>query len=174
MKKLLANNKGNTLIELIMVMMLLALFGITMYTLIFAGSQTQQKINENKNAQIDARIALNYLNVKLRQNDAAGCIEVVDNPLTGEPAIRLRSNEVPGEEYDTWIYFYDGEILEYIGFPEDTEPVYDFSVLVVKAEDFVTQYDAEGGTIVNTVFYTYNGAQKQMSTTVHLKSGGIK
>ena len=173
MKKLFANNKGNSLIELIMVMMLLALFGVTIYTLIFSGSQTQSKIHADKNAQVDARIALNYVNVKLRQNDASGKIEIVANPLTGEEAILIKERSVAGEEYDTWIYFFNGELLEFLGFP-DEEPIYDFSWVIVESDDFVVHYSQEDGTITNTILYTYDGKPKEMSSTIYLKSSGVE
>ena len=62
------DDKGSTLVELVMVMMLLILFGFTTYTLIYAGSETQRKIIEDKDAQVDARIAISYLNVRLKSS----------------------------------------------------------------------------------------------------------
>ena len=171
-KRLFSNNKGNSLIELIMVMMLLALFGVTIYTLIYSGSRTQQKIHQDKTSQVDARIGLNYVDVKLRQNDAQGKIEIVVNPMTGENAILIKERTF-GEEYDTWIYFYNGELLEFLGYPDET-PMYDYSWVIVEADNFLVSENPDTGIITNTIVYQYDGKQKEMSTMVYLKSSGVE
>jgi len=165
LKERLANNKGNTLIELIMVMMLLALFGVTMFTLIYAGSRAQETLGENKRAQIDARIGLNYVNVKLRQNDVADRVIVAPHPETSENAIVIRE-----PEYDTWIYFHDGALYEFWGIRDDL-PDLDRSNLIVRAADFRVTYDKTTGTLTNTIVYTYNGqSEREMTSTIHLQA----
>jgi len=190
----LTNNKGNTLIEMIMVMTLLALFSVTIYTLIFAGGQTQQKIQANKDAQVDARIGLNYINVKLRQNDAAGWIDVRTNPLTGGDAIVIsRPDFAP---YEMWIFFCEGErtyldgetgemvteafgeiregfydYAELTALDADKENLLELAICIIAADGFRTVMDAETGAITNTVLYTYDGKAKELSTTLQLKSG---
>jgi len=172
LKKLFVNNKGNSLIELIMVMMLLVLFGVTIYTLIYSGSKTQQKIHDDKTAQVDARIGLNYVDVKLRQNDAEDKIEITTNPMTGENAILIKERTF-GEEYDTWIYFYNGELLECLCLP-DEEPMYDYSWVIIETDDFRVSANPDTGIVTNTIIYQYDGKQKEMSTMVYLKSSGVE
>ena len=155
-----------------MVMLLLALFGVTIYTLIYSGSRTQQKIYADKAAQVDARIGLNYVDVKLRQNDAEGKIEIAPNPMTGENAILIKERTF-GEEYDTWIYFYNGELLECLSLP-DEEPIYDYSWVIIEADAFRVEEHPEDGTITNTIVYQYDGKPKEMSTMVYLKSSGVE
>jgi len=181
--KQLTNNKGNTLIELVMVMLLMVLFGVTIYTLIFAGSQTQQRLQENKEAQADARIALNYVNVRLRQNDAAGKIRIVTDEETGRNAIAI--NEF--DPYEVWIFFHEyehvyvdeetgeevremrGELREAIPNPGEW-PDPELSLAIISAEDFRVDLDPQRGTVTSTVFYMYDGKIKEMSATLYLNS----
>lgn len=68
---LIKNRKkqGNSLIELIVVMAMLGLLGGVLVGLITTGGNIYQKVSANSDAQIEARMALSYLTVKLRQND---------------------------------------------------------------------------------------------------------
>ncbi len=61
--------QGNSLIELIVVMAMLGLLGGVLVSLIATGGNIYQKVSANSDAQIEARMALSYVTVKLRQND---------------------------------------------------------------------------------------------------------
>ena len=154
------------MVEMIMVMTLMILFGVTMFTLAAAGSRAQEKIIEGKNAQIDARIAVSYLNVKLRQNCAAGKIRIVPCPVADGNAILI---ETRGEEdFDRWIFFSGGAIREYLceagGAPEP-----DFCLPIIGAEGFDTEYDPEKNLLTNTVFYTSGGETRRIVSSINLR-----
>ncbi len=68
--KIKNNNKGFTLIELITAITILALLSGALYTLFFSGSKTFEVAHDSYLAQNNARIAMSYLTVKIRQNDA--------------------------------------------------------------------------------------------------------
>ena len=166
LKKPLNNRKGSSLVELVMVMMLLMVFGFTIYSLIYAGSETQAAILENKDAQVDARIALSYVNVRLRQNDAAGKISIIPNPNTGQNAIVIKERD---EWYfDTWIYWSNGRLIECITDPGEI-PIDEWGFTIVEIEGFYTSLNPDG-TITNTVRYLYQGRIAELSSLVSLRS----
>jgi hypothetical protein len=164
------NNKGNSLVELIMVMMLLILFCMTMYTIIYAGSTAQTKITDRKDIQIDARVALAYVNTKLRQNDETGKISVEKNPLNGENAIVFR-HRAGEESFDTWIYYAYNAIYEFIGLV-DEPPDIDLSIAIIEFDQLVYKidYDENTNTIHNRIIYQYGETKKELSSLVHLRA----
>ncbi len=165
------NENGNSLIELVMVMMLLIFFGATIYTLIYSGSNAQQKIISEKDAQTDARIVLSALNIMLRQNDYSGGLEITENPETGENSILIKFREGDESEfYDQWIYAYDGGLYEYIGNPGDLpEAEYSFLIMEIKGKLRI-DYSEEKNSVTNTLIYDYQGEEREISQTVYLRS----
>ena len=161
------NNKGSTLIELIMVMLLLILFGATISSLIYSGGETQQRIIQEKNSQIDARIALSYLNMSIRQNDRAEKISVEQNPLTGGDSIVIKTRADWGG-YDTWIFWADGRMYECLADPDEA-PTMMQSVHIANISNFNTRID-ENGSIVNTIGYSAGGAEEELTSVIFLRS----
>jgi len=168
----------SSLIELIMVMTLLVLFGMTIFTLMYSGADTQDRIMREKNTQIDARIAVSYINVKLRQNDMLN--RDIDNQmkigvrpisLTGRNAIVIRERTFD-YEYDTWIYEYGGKLYELLTDPGDepNEDNHKMGFYIVDVERMDTVFDAKNGTVTNTVYYSYNDGLDSITSTVYLRS----
>jgi hypothetical protein len=159
---------GGSLIELVMVMALMMLFGFTIFSLIYTGSETLGKMDELKAAQVDARIAMSYLNVRLRQADGAGQIQVEENSLNGEDSLVIKYiDEDPSMSYDTWIFF-DGGILQEVisepgGEPEwlGASPIAQIDGLFLNLVDNVLSYEVE---------YGYGSAQRFMKSRVALRA----
>jgi len=166
-RSILKQESGASLIEMVMVMMLLVVFGFTIYSLIYAGSETQKKIMDEKDAQVSARIALSYINVRLRQNDDAGKVRVAKNEATGQNAILIQ--ERGDDDYDTWIYWSDGKLLECL--TDAGEPPVDANgFTIVEIAGFQTVLNPDGS-ITDTVQYEYNGQLAELSQVVDLRSG---
>lgn len=85
--------RGNSLIELIIVMAMLGLLGGVLVSLIATGGSIYQKVNASSDAQIEARMALSYVTVKLRQNDVENGIS-----LPNANVIRIQK-ELPAMGY---------------------------------------------------------------------------
>lgn len=173
-QKIPASRQGYTLVELVLVMLLLALFGVTIMTLIQSGTTAYQKIVDNRDAESDARIAINYLDVRVRQNDERGAITVRQNPLGEGNAlvIRERYDEI---DYYTWVYFLDGKLYE-CALLLDTEQVSverSVSIASLRAFSFAMQ---EGGVLHQYAEYAYSTAQdeeiRSLSSVIVLRSGG--
>ena len=166
-----SKKSGASLIELVMVMMILALFGFTIYTVMAIGVGTQQKIMDEKDAQTDARIALSYINVRLRQNDSMGMIDVRPIGLTGQNAIVVHERT---DEYDmdTWIYFHNNALYECLVLPgEEPQELFGFHIADIGMLDIVM--DTDSNTITCTVYYEYGGLQESLSATVFLRSYNV-
>ena len=168
MHKFIKDESGNTLVELTMVMVLMVFFGFTIFTLIQTGSQTEQRIIDNKNAQVGARIALSYINVRVRKNDSAGRIEVVQVEHTGQDAILIRHRSFE-DDYDRWIYFSDGKLLECLTYP-DEQPQDDLSDVIVEIDGFKVSYDSDKNALSASVEYKYGEGIEKMDTFINLRN----
>jgi hypothetical protein len=166
-RDLMADERGNSLVELVMVMIMMILFGATIYTLIFAGSTTQRKIIDEKNAQTEARVAMSYVNVRLRQNDREGAVAVMPGEYGNALVIKGGGGE---ESLDRWILWSDGELREFIVGADEkpvNEPGMYATVAVVKGFD--VRFN-DGG-VVSAVTYECNGKTREIVNRVYLRSG---
>ena len=167
-----ASKQGYTLVELVLVMLLLALFGVTIMTLIQSGTTAYGKIVDNRNAESDARIAINYLDVRVRQNDERGAVEVRPNPLGEGNALVIR--ERYGEEtYYTWVYFLDGTLYECSLLLEDESVSVGRSAAIARLEDF--RFEMRDGHVLHqSAEYMYTTAQdkevRSLSSVIVLRS----
>ncbi len=158
---------GNTSIELFMVMLILILFSITTYGLLEAGIHTQQKILNQKSAQVDARIALSFINKRLRQNDENGKIQIKKFGKNEKNAIVIQNR---GEyDYDTWIYFNDGRIMECIKDISE-EPNGLEGTEIARVKDFYVSYNNKGNSIVSRIFYENGGQIELLENIITLAS----
>jgi len=150
-----------------MVMLLLVLFGAAISVLIFSGGETQNRIISEKNAQIDARVALSYVNMYIRQNDEAGKIEITPNAYTGEESILVRTRADWGG-YDTWIFFAEGCLYECLVDP-GCDPSVGLSFKIAEIDRFDVNLN-EDGSIVNTIGYMVNDRPEEMRSVIFLRS----
>ena len=169
------NQKGFALIEMVMVMALLSLFGVTIFTLVLSGAKAQEGVLRDKEAQTDARVVMSYINVRVRQNDEIDKISVVN--VQPEPdengdfvnAIQIKKRE---NDYDYWIYWYDGKLLECVTNPGE-HPRYEFSFLEIIDVHFLDlDIDEENGCLTITIFYEYKDEIVSLTETIWLRSYG--
>lgn len=169
-----ADRRGYTMVELVMVMLLLCLFGITVVTVIQAGSHAYQTIVDNKNTEADARIALSCIDVRVRQNDRIGGVEVAVCPINNEPGLLVHES-IGGSGYDSWFYYFRGALWECSLVPEGLTPVHENSQRIAYLDGFTVSYDEQTHAIRQTVQYAVqeNGEEtdKTMSSVIALRSG---
>lgn len=158
---------GFSTVELVMVLMILVMLCAMVFTLIFAGQQSYTRINANREASMNTRDALSYVDMRIRQNDYIGGATVKVCPTTGENAVYIEDFEHPG--LATWIYFYNGQLLEFYNLIEtDPDPV--DSTLIAELDSFSVELD-ERGIITKTVTYTpEDGQTRTMASSVALRS----
>ncbi len=101
--------KRNHTIDTVFVICLLLLFVLCALSVIAIGASLYKK-NVSEMAENSAhRIACAYITEKVRQADQNGMISVEE--IFGENAL-VMSEEVGGQIYNTYIYDYDGELME--------------------------------------------------------------
>jgi hypothetical protein len=161
------NNEGNSLVELVMVMMFLILLGATVYTLIFAGITTQEQMTQQKNAQMNARIALSYVEVRVRQNDTRNKIEIKENEINGKNSIVIQERGRFGS-YDVWIYWANGWLRQ-----EVTEAGGQPIGLKYNKISEINYFDVtldENGLISTYITYNYKGSTKTIVNKIYIRS----
>ncbi len=100
---------GRGSLETLFVSVLLLLFGLVAFTLVSAGADSYGRILTEREKNADLRLAASYVTMRLRQFDAAGCIDIEET--SSGPALLLRERQ---EELAlvTYIYLYDGALRE--------------------------------------------------------------
>ena len=164
------DENGGGMTELLMVMTLLIFFGISMYLMIFSGSTAMRRIEGEKDGEVEARTAISYINVRLRQFDAAGSVSAARNNLNGGDSILLknRDRDYPDKDYDTWIYW-DGGYLKEVLAGADTQPEWAAAGNIAQVSGL--KAGQKDGFLTSDIYYEYNGEQKTITTAVRLRSG---
>ena len=103
------DNKRKHTIDTVFVICLLLLFVLSALSVIAIGASIYKKNVGNMADNSAHRIACAYVTEKVRQADNKGRIDVEE--LFGENALVL-SEEVNGTTYNTYIYDYDGQLME--------------------------------------------------------------
>ncbi|MDR1440081.1 MAG: DUF4860 domain-containing protein [Clostridiales bacterium] len=102
-----AKQAGFSVIELLIALTLLALLGGSLLTVIGTGGDIFARIFAERDRQSEARIALSYVTVKLRQNGGAGVVGIVDSDSETNTRKVLKIDDTPDDATDDcwFIYF---------------------------------------------------------------------
>ena len=90
-------------------LILLLLFAFSTLSLVLLGSRIYKNGVSHLNRNYTTRTAVAYVTEKIRQHDEADNIRLAD--LDGIPAL-LMKDEIDGDTFLTYIYFYDGALRE--------------------------------------------------------------
>lgn len=94
-------------VETVMVMLVLVIFALVVFALIGAGAGAYSGILGDKENMQSARVAYSYVNMKLKQNDAQGLIEVGQTEFGDTLIIRSEDGS-----YATYLFFSEGSLYE--------------------------------------------------------------
>ncbi|HOK49166.1 MAG TPA: DUF4860 domain-containing protein [Sedimentibacter sp.] len=141
----------------ILIMLLYLIIVILSVLIIFLGKNIYDNINEERNTNYNLRVSLSYIANKLRQSDKSGSVEI--KQVNGENALVL-NEEYDDEQYQTWIYFYEGGIYEMF---TDSENTFDLS-------DGMKLVDADVFNIekVRDDLYRFYAASNEKSSELYL------
>lgn len=103
--------KGYTLIELVLVMMLLTFVAVSVFLLTGAGSSAYARLSDNRGSASDLRIALSFIDVRIKKTDGLGQIAVQKAPF-GDGQALLLSQNIETTDYETYIYVDEGALKE--------------------------------------------------------------
>ena len=103
------NKKDKHMIDSVFVICLMLLFVLCALSVIAIGASIYQKNVSSMANNNSHRIASAYITEKIRQSDINGSVRTRD--LFGEKVL-VMSREVNGEIYNTYIYDFDGKLME--------------------------------------------------------------
>lgn len=120
--------KKSASFDVILGLVLVCVFAVCILLTLSAGAGIYKNVSAVMERQFSSRTALGYVTAKLHQSDRADAVSVTE--LGGVAALRVRE-ELDGTAYVTYIYCWDGSIMELFCpeseplLPSDGQPVVD-------------------------------------------------
>lgn len=159
--------QSNVSIESIMVMLLLIGFAVSVSLMIMQGSQIFERTLESKENDENIRIAMSYVNMKVKQNDIKDKIYVVENAVEGRPALVIEHVEME-EGFYSYIFHADGYLYECW---TDEVPTVELSMTIIPLEGIRFDEDSKKGQFLVT-YDKMDGEEKiQIEQLITLRSG---
>ena len=159
------------MIELMLVMVLIVIFGLSTFTLVVSGNNAYKNIIEKKTLHSELRVAVSYIDMKLRQGDKNDEIQVKKLPNGFDNGIVLQEL-IDGKTYETWIYMNKGKLRE--GFILQGTPINDqTSFAIAEIDGFEVQYDKVNGLINFKVLKELNRKKYSFDSIIYLKSSTL-
>lgn len=122
-------------IDALAALLLFGVFAVCVLIVLLSGADAYQRLTDRDQAAFDRRTAVQYLATRARQADAAGGVAVED--FDGVRALVLDAES----SYPTWLYCYDGWLMEiYCYFeerpgPEDGQPLLELEAFDAEMEN---------------------------------------
>jgi len=169
-KDCVKSNNGFTLLELILALAILSIAAASVYTLIRTGSVSYNRAYERSMARNNARIAVSFVNIKIKQNDSSESVKIVDDSngsigKNSSSTIRFGRNK----PY-TWVYYDNTEkkLKEYKG----DSFVYGNGVVIAEIAGFKVTEELSGemAAIEIKAVYSDNGEVKELVSLATLRS----
>lgn len=158
----------NTSIESFLVMILMAIFAVSISIVIIQGKLTFERVTENKVEDENARIAFSYVNKRIKQNDEENSIEVVENAVEGLQALRITHSQYE-EGMITYIFYSGGYMYECY---TDVVPTINLSTEIVPVKNLSFREIKDKGQIVMNLDYEYQGKVIPIEQITTLRSRG--
>lgn len=150
--------------DTVFVAALFVLFAMTAILLVLIGARQYRATAKAMNTNYEVRTASSYLTEKVRQNDSASGISIVD--FAGGNALAL--TDATDNNYTTYIYYYDGSIRElFVGENAVYTPDSGQAIIACKAFDLEL---VRSGLILASVTDT-NGNLHKIYLNIHVTSG---
>ncbi len=121
-------------IESISVMLVLIMFAFVVFMLISSGSRAYSSILSGKETTESTRVAYSYINMKVKQHDTAGGIDVENTPYGSALKIDVEQG------YCTYIFYAEGGLYECLTL-EGIEPSVDAGNLITKISSLNIERD---------------------------------
>lgn len=136
-------------VESLMVILLMIMFAVAISVLIYEGSVTYRNIITNKNNEENTRIAMSYINMRIKQNDILDRVTVDENAFEGEDVLTIWHHDAE-EGLVSYIYLKDGILWEcYTDGPLD----HALSTEIIPLNDLSFETKNDGQLIYTTIQY---------------------
>lgn len=164
MKKARTNKTIESFIVIILMVVVLA----AMVILMNSGRIAYSRIIDNADSLSDARTALSYINMKVRQNDAEGSIDYAEDVFDDLDALVIKHSGA--EEGMTTYIFYDGDALREVYVIEGRQPDPDDGILIANLNGLEILLDKDKALLVATAYYDISGETKRMEKVIGIRS----
>ena len=110
----ITSEKGFTLVELLLAMAILSILAASLVSLLSTGSSLFVNTEKYYQSQLEARTALSYITVKIRQNDVAGAVELrriagLSSLLAEQKDALVIRNRLDSTK--SWVIYFDDGVL---------------------------------------------------------------
>ena len=130
----------------LLMLLLFGVFAVCLLVVLLTGARAYRRLTQRDQAAFDRRTCVQYLTTRVRQGDAEGGVSV--RPFGGTDALALPA----GEGCITWVYWYDGWLMELYTFensglsPEDGARIMPLGGLSLSLEDGLLTAELTDGT----------------------------
>lgn len=142
-------------VESIMVMLLMIAFSISIAMVIMQGSNLFKQIISNRESDENLRIAMSYVNMRVKQNDSSDRVYVLENAVGEREALVLEHLDME-EGYFSYIYYDNGYLYECY---TNELPTKEMSTPLIEVDDVTFKNSPENNQIL--VNYTYTRSNKK-------------
>jgi len=164
---------GRTQVEVIMVFVLLLLLGLCIFTLAVSGTKAYKTIDNRREAQTEVRVALAFIQMKVRQSDKIQSLRIDENPVNQENALVI-TESINEKVYETWIYYDKGILREAFILSGET-PTNDTSFPISRVEGFdITINEFESGFAARVWSSVKNPGDISGQVSLTVRSGGVR
>ena len=141
------NRRIHVSVESIMVILLMIIFAASISVLIYQGSVTYRNIINNKNEEENVRIALSYVNMRIKQNDVSENVLVDNNGYEGQDVLIIHHS---GEEEGlmSYIYYYEGYLWECY---TDGGLDHTLSTEIIPLKELTFEFDTDMNAVITSV-----------------------
>lgn len=153
--------KLNSSIESFLVMILMIVFAVSTMLIIVEGKEAFERVTQNKIEDENARIAMSYVNKRIKQDDMSGSVQVLEDAVEGLPGLRINH----GDNLFTYIYYKDGIMYECY---TDSVPTFNLSTEIVAVNDLT--FEKVDKKIIMSLTYEYQGVDIPIQQVTSLRS----
>ena len=103
------DRKNRHNIDVVFVLVLFAVFAVSVLMVLMLGVSSYNDITHRMEDNYENRTAVAYIAEKMRQNGGEDCVSI--GQYSEQPAL-IMEETIDGEDYATYIYYYDGSLRE--------------------------------------------------------------
>ena len=153
--------KRSRLLEVVPIFLLFFLFACCMFFVLISGAKSYKNVTAIMEEQFSINTCISYVTAKVRHYDSEGAVII---GKIGDTDALLLKEMIDGEEYLTYLYCYDGSLMELFCsadmevYPIEGQKIMELDSLELSTDDDLIHFSCE----IN---------EKQASTSVLLQSG---
>lgn len=155
--------KNSGLLDTLFGLLIMCVFTACMLLVLAGGARVYKNISAEMQEQYGSRTALSYIAAKVRSGDSEGGVSVGS---LGDSSALMIFEQIDGERYVTYIYWYEGALWElFCGASDEFLPTDGQKLMELQSASFELKDD---GSLLKIVCTQDNNSAEQF---VHFRSG---